>query len=370
MGIGCAIYPRRKAGGGGGGGGEPAVETAGAGSPGSIRQGPSGLVGVRGLLLPGRPPARWPPLRPPRCVRRARCVRRGAAESLSRLRRCRALSDTRLDLPGKVEQLTGRAPGADDALEQVDGVLRGDAQRRQRRRHPQGQRRVVGRVARMHQLLHLFDAESCAERVRPALHHVRVRLPARSERVRREGERDGHSPHRIRAPRAVTATMLLRRPKPSSTPGAAGSATHCSPSTTKAYWWCPWGNASVMAQTPPPPTRTNGDAFRSHWLKVPATATCFAVGAYSTNRTYTLSRAARRAGRAPLGPGDGRVRSKATAAAAASAVPQTTQGRSRSRSSMSRGSTSPRQMRRIGERARRRTSAITRPSSWTESATS
>ena len=52
---------------------------------------------------------------------------------------------------------------------------------------------------------------------------------------RSEGEGDGHSPHRIRAPRAVTATMLLRRPKPSSTPGAAGSGTHCPPSTTKAY---------------------------------------------------------------------------------------------------------------------------------------
>src|SRR2546421_1737201 len=112
---------------------------------------------------------------------------------------------------------------------------------------------------------------------------------------RREGERDGHSPHRIRAPRAVTATMLLRRPKPSPTPGAAGSATHCSPSTTTADWWCPRGNSTVLAHTPPPPTRTNGDAFRSHWLKVPATATCFAAGAYRPNRTYSLSRPASRA---------------------------------------------------------------------------
>src|SRR5437764_1281574 len=202
MGIGREIYPGRKAG----------VNDR-AGSTQSTRRGTraSGLVGVVRLLLPRRDPAWGAP-------RRSVCRR--LADSLRRLRRRRALSDTRLDLAGQVEQLARWAPGADHALEQVDGVLRGDAQRRERRRHTQGQRRVVGRMARQR-----------------------------------------HRSRRIRAPRAGTVTLLLRRARASSTPGAAGSGTPCSPSTTKAYWWCPWGSASVTAQTPPRPTRPSGEAF-------------------------------------------------------------------------------------------------------------
>ena len=63
------------------------------------------------------------------------------------------------------------------------------------------------------------------------------------------------------------------------------------------------------------------------------------------------------------------VRALADQLGAASAPPQTTQGRTRSRSSASRGSTNRRHARRTGERARRRTSAITRASSCSGSNT-
>src|SRR5438034_9389665 len=116
MGIGREIYPGRKAG----------VNDR-AGSTHSTRRGtrPSGLVGVVRLLLPWRDPA-W---RAP-----GRGVCRRLADSLRRLRRRRALSDTRLDLAGEVEPLARWAPGADHALEQIDGGLRGDDQRRDPRR--------------------------------------------------------------------------------------------------------------------------------------------------------------------------------------------------------------------------------------------
>src|SRR2546427_606602 len=53
-------------------------------------------------------------------------------------------------------------------------------------------------------------------------------------RAQNEGKGQADGPHRC-APCAVTATTLLRRPKPSSTAGAAGSTTQRAPSTTNAY---------------------------------------------------------------------------------------------------------------------------------------
>src|SRR3989475_1664955 len=53
-------------------------------------------------------------------------------------------------------------------------------------------------------------------------------------RAQNEGKGQADGPHRS-APCAVTATTLLRRPKPSSTAGAAGSTTQRAPSTTNAY---------------------------------------------------------------------------------------------------------------------------------------
>src|SRR2546426_7772651 len=89
-------------------------------------------------------------------------------------------------------------------------------------------------------------------------------------RDRRE-QRGSERRHSVRAPCAITATTLLRRPKPSSTAGARGSATHRSPSTMNAYWCCPIGTARVVAQTPFVPAGRSGAAFWSHLLKVPAT---------------------------------------------------------------------------------------------------
>src|SRR5437773_1944164 len=53
-------------------------------------------------------------------------------------------------------------------------------------------------------------------------------------RAQNEGTGQADGPHRC-APCAVTATTLLRRPKPSSTAGAVGSTTQRAPSTTNAY---------------------------------------------------------------------------------------------------------------------------------------
>src|SRR5947208_823934 len=53
-------------------------------------------------------------------------------------------------------------------------------------------------------------------------------------RAQNEGKGQADGPHSC-APCAVTATTLLRRPKPSSTAGAAGSTTQRAPSTTNAY---------------------------------------------------------------------------------------------------------------------------------------
>src|SRR5207248_6875846 len=84
---------------------------------------------------------------------------------------------------------------------------------------------------------------------------------------RRRGERQGERQerlHRVCAPRMLTATMLLRRPNPSSIAGAAGSETQRSPSTTKAYWCWPTGSARVVVHTPLVPARASGAAFRFH----------------------------------------------------------------------------------------------------------
>src|SRR5213078_1287944 len=70
--------------------------------------------------------------------------------------------------------------------------------------------------------------------------------------------------HRARPAWAVTATTLFRRPKPSSTAGAPGSATQRCPSTTNAYWCCPTGSARVVVQMPLVPAGTSGAAFWSH----------------------------------------------------------------------------------------------------------
>ncbi len=59
-------------------------------------------------------------------------------------------------------------------------------------------------------------------------------------------------------------STLLRRPNPSSTAGAAGSAIQRAPSRTNAYWCCPAGNVSVAAQTPGASVRTRGVAAASH----------------------------------------------------------------------------------------------------------
>src|SRR5256885_1124768 len=68
-----------------------------------------------------------------------------------------------------------------------------------------------------------------------ARRHVLGGESARKDR--REDEADGESggPHSVCVPGAPTATTLLRRPKPSSTAGAAGSTTQRAPSTTNAY---------------------------------------------------------------------------------------------------------------------------------------
>src|SRR5207248_7258906 len=124
---------------------------------------------------------------------------------------------------------------------------------------------------------------------------------------------------------------------------------------------CPTGRASVVVHTPSVPARISGAAWLSHWLKVPATATRRAPGAYRTNRTSTESRIPLRAcdsiprpGTEGEGEGEGtvtRVKSRTTPAATASAPAHAAQGRTRRRNSTSRGALSHAHMRRAGDRA-------------------
>src|SRR5207245_5091323 len=194
-------------------------------------------------------------------------------------------------------------------------------------------------------------------------------VPLRSEPgcAEHHADRQARSAHKARAP--GTATTLLRRPKPSSTAGAAGSVTQRSPSTTKAYWCCPGARARVVVQTPVVPAGARSVASRSHWLNVPAIATRCARGANSTKRTSTLSSADAAVGAAgaPLGVAFGLAKSSRKSAAAAARAP-TAHGRTRSRISTSRGVEIQRHTRTAlkdslavaGEPARRRTVSITR----------
>src|SRR5713226_3570977 len=103
-------------------------------------------------------------------------------------------------------------------------------------------------------------------------HHVSRDAPVQARRdvlrcqpARRRPTHDNHEgepqrSHKVRAPCVVTATTLFRRPNPSSTAGAAGSATQRRPSTTNAYWCWPTGSARVVVHTPSVPAGTSGAA--------------------------------------------------------------------------------------------------------------